>query len=483
MMLFQEILKADRAELEHRGLIHTPFEIAQQPDLWRDMWPELREFSQSLGDFLAKDRPILLAGAGTSDYAARAVAGTLKKRGWPHVEAVASTELVLDPEALFPRRPFTMISFARSGNSPEGNAAFTLANELQPDVRHIVVTCNADGELARLARELGDDRARLFLLPERSNDKGLAMTSSFTGMVVAGQALAYTDDLCTFENAVAHIAVAADSLLHRQSRAIDAVASLPFSRAVFIGANNHYATALESHLKVQELSDGRIVAKAESCLGIRHGPMSVINDETVVVAFLGGDSYVHQYELDLLRELRTKNLGLHTVVCVPGGLAAVTSAPAASSGVAAALGGAAAPGAAASGAVGWQELADTVIVLGRDGGEPGTAVAHPSGPRVPATPPDHLLVAPAALVGQMLGLMKSVHLGLKPDAPSADDVISRVVQGVTIYPYLRRSNCGGHHGAQVCCGSGKKYKRCCLNEPIIQSTSGQRGTMGTGCEG
>lgn len=414
MSTFKQILQLERAQLETKGLSHTPFEIDQQPDLWREMLPHLKAFLQTLKGFWDADdkqRPVVLVGAGTSAYAAQAVGTALKQRGWSHVEAIASTELLLDPAGLFPREPFTMISFARSGNSPEGNAAFTLASELQPRARHIVVTCNRDGELARLAADAGDEHARTYVLPERSNDEGLAMTSSFTGMVIAGQALAYVDEQPFFAKAVEELAAAGEALLEDQSDAIGHLAALPFERAVFIGAGSHYATALESHLKVQELTDGHVVAKTESMLGIRHGPMTVIDKNTLVAVFLSRDAYAHPYEIDLLRELRSKNLGLQTVVCVPAGMQA--NHPDVD--------------------VNIEDLADVIVPVGPGFGEETGDDARDEAS--PPTVPDPLRVAPTVLFGQLLGLMKSVHLGLTPDAPSEDDVISRVVQGVTIYPY------------------------------------------------
>lgn len=417
----QRLLHLDKAELDARGLSHTPFEIAQQPELWLELLPALTDFVARLQDFWSEDRPVVLVGAGTSAFAAQAVASTLQKQGLPRVEAIASTEIILDPAALLPREPFTMISFARSGNSPESNAAFTLASTLQPGIRHIVITCNRDGELARLAREVGEERARLFVLPDKADDRGLAMTSSFTGMVIVGQALGYVDDPQLFAHYVGHLARSAESILQEQSEVISRLAALPFERAVFIGANSHYATALESHLKVQELSNGHVVAKAESLLGIRHGPMTVIDEKTLVCVFLSRDAYVQSYEMDLLRELRAKRLGMTTVVCAPphssdGGRPSQL------------------PGAELA------QVADVIIPIGCPANEVTTKECSPA---ARSAPPDHLWVAPTVLVAQMLALMKSVDLGLTPDAPSSDDVISRVVQGVNIYPYSGARGTGG----------------------------------------
>lgn len=458
MTSFRHLLKLNKDELDQRGLRHTPFEIAQQPALWLEMLPDVLRFIDSAKTFLIQEQPTILAGAGTSAYAAQAVASTLRKQGWFRVEAIPSTELVLDPDGLFPREPFTLISLARSGNSPEGNAAFTFASELRQHTRHIVLTCNRHGELARLARKAGQRSACLYVLPEKANDRGLAMTSSFSGMVLAGQALAFADDPERFKQFVFQMAGAARWLIEHFSDAISALARDDFHRVVFVGAGNNYTTALECHLKLQELSGGRIVCKAETVLGIRHGPMSVIDDKTLVCAFLSHDPCVHQYELDLLRELQAKKLGLKTVairidnwsdvgqperyhelkrlvdVIIPMRVPAYGAAGVA--GAADTAGSASTAGADVSDVS--DEVAGTPGVYG--GGHeaaPGACSASDGAPGAAGAtiPPDHLWVAPSVIFGQILGLMASINLGLKPDAPSPGNVIHRVVQGVTIYPH------------------------------------------------
>ena len=50
-----------------------------------------------------------------------------------------------------------------------------------------------------------------------------------------------------------------------------------------------------------ELTDGRVVAVADSTLGFRHGPKTIVNDRTLVVVMLSNDSYTRAYDCDLLR--------------------------------------------------------------------------------------------------------------------------------------------------------------------------------------
>ena len=74
-------------------------------------------------------------------------------------------------------------------------------------------------------------------------------------------------------------------------------AEIDFPRAVFLGSGSHYGTAIESHLKLQELTNGQVMCSYNTFLDLRHGPKAVINDQTLVVAYLASDRYVNPYEI------------------------------------------------------------------------------------------------------------------------------------------------------------------------------------------
>ena len=100
-------------------------------------------------------------------------------------------------------------------------------------------------------------------------------------------------------------------------RAADAAAKLAksgFTRVCFLGSGALMATAAESALKVQELTAGRVFTMSQSFLGLRHGPLSFLDRQTLVVAYLASDELTRLYETDLLRELSDKKLGATTAV-------------------------------------------------------------------------------------------------------------------------------------------------------------------------
>ena len=372
---------------DHRS--HTEDEILQQPALWPALARAVAT-SQTEIDALVTgllDKPtsrILLIGAGTSAYAGQVAAPALSKTLGRQVEALATTDLVAAPEAhLTPDVPTLMVSFARSGNSPESLAATELADQLLSDVRHLVLTCDPDGQLARAHRDR--DTSVVLLMPAAANDRGFAMTSSFTCMTLAALlALGGPDEQAA--GRVERASQAAEALLSERAQIAELAALRP-ERVVYLGSGALTGLARESALKLTELTAGEVVTLAESTLGFRHGPKSVLTPRTLSVVYLSNHPYTRRYDLDLLAELAAgQDAGW--VLAVDGS--------------------------------GRADVPDSVRALRLQGA---------------ADLPDAFWALPAVLVAQLLGLESSLLLGHTPDNPFPTGEVNRVVQGVTIHPW------------------------------------------------
>jgi len=389
----QRLLNLSEDDKSRLGVEATPAEIAQQPEMWRDTArrfadaaPAIRKLLSGIG-LPGGSAEIIFAGAGTSDFVGKCVQGPVTSALNTRGLAVPTTDIVTHPEFAFPAaRRGLMVSFARSGNSPESVAALDIAVAERPEVRHLVITCNAEGELAKRAATLGDRACTLVLHP-KTNDRGLAMTSSFTSMVVAGLGLAYLDNIDEYVSRVDHMATAGETMLSAMPEVAERLAKKSPQRACFLGSGSAYGAAVESHLKLQEMTDGGLICFCDTFLGLRHGPRAAIHDDTIVACFLSSDPQVRRYELDLIRSNREQKVGLaHLIV--------------------------------ADRADGLTDLADAVVAYDPEGA---------------LDLPDHMLAPIYTIAGQLLGVFASLERGLKPDAPSAGGVIHRVVQGVTIY--------------------------------------------------
>ncbi|MVA77575.1 SIS domain-containing protein [Auraticoccus sp. F435] len=354
--------------------------------MWRQVAADVAGRRQELDEFLRPwlERPgarIVLTGAGTSAYAGEVVAAHLSARTGRRVEAVATTDLVADPRhELLPDVPTLLVSFARSGQSPESLAATQLADQVLTEVGHLVLTCNPDGQLA--ADHGGRPGSLVLLMPEGSNDQSFAMTSSFTSMTLA--------TLLAFGVAqpdhVEPLAAAAEDLLAREAE-VEALAALAPGRVVYLGSGALHGLARESALKLLELTAGRVVAWSESSLGFRHGPKAVLTPATLAVVYLSNDPYTRRYDLDIVTEL-VGNLGPERVVAVDAA----------------------------------------------DGAAPAPGSGRVVGLRGTATLPDPVWGLAGVLVAQLVGQASSLALGLVPDNPFPTGEVNRVVQGVTIHP-------------------------------------------------
>jgi len=361
----------------------TILEIGQQPDAWREVAARSDErAAEFLRDVAGRpDLRVILTGAGSSAFAGEIAAPALRRHLNRRVDAVATTDIVASPlDYLEPNTPTLLVSFGRSGNSPESVATTELADELVDDVWHLILTCDRDGELGRTHR----DRANslVVFMPERTNDSGFAMTSSLTSMLLSCLLL-----LGPAESSDAFaLALAAEHVVDLQPD-IRALAKSKKQRFVYLGSGPLEGLARESALKLLELTAGEIVTYFDSPLGFRHGPKSVLDGDTLVLVYVSTDPYTRRYDLDIIAEIRNQ-LG-------PDSVAVISADPIPS------------------------ELGHAIVLPGLSG-------------------LDDSSVALAYLVfAQYLALFTSLEYGKTPDNPFPAGEVSRVVRGVKIYPMGR----------------------------------------------
>ena len=378
------LLSSSPEEQVRRGYGHTLREIAQQPVTWIETAARMRDLLPLIAESLDGVSAVVFTGSGSSIYAAECVAPCLQHGLGVPVSAVPAGLILTHPETcLPPTGPFLVVSLARSGNSPESRAVVDWLLESRPQARHLFITCNRDGALATSYRSRPD--VRTIVLDEKTNDRSLVMTSSFTNMVLAGRALGGNPQAC--EARARGLARAAAALLRERADALDAAARSGFGSVVYLGSGCRLGSAREAALKMLEMNAGEVFTFAESYLGLRHGPMSAIRPDTLVVAFLSSDPLVRAYEQDLLSELDRKGLGAGRVIVGAG---------------------------VPDGVVSWPDA----LVLDCKACTPCA---------------DEDLTLLDALVGQLLAFFRCLAGGHRPDSPSEDSVITRVVSGFEIH--------------------------------------------------
>jgi tagatose-6-phosphate ketose/aldose isomerase len=382
-----QLLSFDRDFLKQKGAILTATEISGQPELWNEIINLFARSSNDIEDFLkaacAEADNIILTGAGTSAFIGLSLQGVFFRNTHIITRAIATTDIVSHPGDYFSSDQTPLIiSFARSGNSPESCAALELADKFSKKCFHLIITCDKQGALAQY---ISSNPSYVFILPETANDKSLAMTGSYSGMLLTGLLIGYIQHPQIIKEQTRLLINAAKNILSGDLSTLQAIAKKDFKRAVFLGSGNLFGTATEAALKLQELTDGKIICKEDTYLGLRHGPKAVIDNHTLVIYFFSNDDYVKRYEQDLVNDMKTGNNAL-CVLSISECFEAMTDV-------------------------------DAQVNF-------GTASEHIA---------EDFLPVCAILSGQLLGFYKSLELGLKPDEPSVNGAISRVVQGVNIY--------------------------------------------------
>jgi tagatose-6-phosphate ketose/aldose isomerase len=358
----------------------TILEIGQQPDAWREV---AARSDDDVSGFLRGilDRPnlrIILTGAGSSAFAGEIAAPALRRHLNRRVEAVPTTSIVANPlDHLERETPTLMVSFGRSGNSPESLATTALADDLVSDVWHLVYTCDRDGALGRA--HSGCANSRVVYMPARTNDRGFAMTSSLTSMLLSCLMMlgpARPADADALARAAEHV--------ERLQPDLRALAQAKKQRIVYLGSGPLEALARESALKMLELTAGEVVTYFDSPLGFRHGPKSVLDADTQVVVYVSTDPYTRRYDLDIIAEARAQ-LGPDAVTVISTQPIPASHGPA-------------------------------IVLPGLDGlDDPRVALSY-------------------LVFAQYLALFTSLEFAKTPDNPFPSGEVSRVVRGVTIYP-------------------------------------------------
>lgn len=362
----------------------TILEIGQQPDAWREV---AKRYDPAVAEFLDQitgrpDIRIVLTGAGSSAFIGEIVAAALRRHLGRRVDAIPTTDIVASPlDNLEPKTPTLLVSFGRSGNSPESLATTQLADEIVDDIWHLILSCDPSGELGRTHSSRAN--SRVVYMPERTNDTGFAMTSSLTSMLLTCLRLlgpATADDGEKLASAAEHVA--------NQQLDISALAQTKKQRIVYLGSGPLEGLAHESALKMLELTAGEVVTYFDSPLGFRHGPKSALDGDTHVVVYVSTDPYTRRYDLDIIAEIRAQ-LGQDAVTVISSEPIPENHGPA-------------------------------VVLPGLDGFD------------------DALVALPYLVFAQYLALFTSLEHGKAPDNPFPSGEVNRVVQGVTIYPMAEK---------------------------------------------
>lgn len=372
----------DESKLEEKDFKYTYTEILNQADTWLEVYDLYEKRKNDIENFLkkvGKDCKVIFTGAGTSEYVGNIALDYLKTHGEFEFESVATTDLVSAPYLHFEKNQKTLlVSFARSGNSPESLAAVKLGKKLVDDFYNLPITCAKEGKLAQALKD--DENSYVFLEPEITNDKGFAMTNSFSSMLLA--TLLIFDTKTQNKKEIVEKISKLGKEIYNNLEEIENLVNFDFNRVVYLGSGPLGKLTKEARLKILELTAGEVATIWESSMGFRHGPKSFVDENTLVISFVSSNPYTRLYDLDILDEIANDKIAKKIIGISNSKLDR-----------------------------------DYELIFEEDG-------------------LDDVYLCPAyIIIGQIIALVTSLRVGNTPDNPSRTHTVNRVVKGVTIHDY------------------------------------------------
>ena len=389
------IFDINETQMSETKSTYTLTEIYQQPATWKKTCQQVASMKDELKAFIDQvitqdDFDVILTGAGTSEFVGNTLFSYLNKKLNYKAKSYGTTDLVATPENYLSRtKPTLLISFGRSGNSPESVGAIDVAEEVCDNLYHLFVTCNKNGALSKKAAD--SDNCFAINLTDETHDQSFAMTSSFSNMYLATFLAFNLDNLDEAIAEVEKVATAGQNFLDNQyAMAKDIVEGYNFKRIVYLGSNALKGISQESALKMLELTAGEVVTMYDTPLGFRHGPKSIIDDDTLTVVYISDNEYSRQYEIDLIKEMSSQRKGNKIVAVMNGECDEI------------------------------KDLVDYVITFDIDCKFDNILLGF-----------DYIIAA------QVIAVLKSLSMGKTPDNPCPTGEVNRVVKGVTLYPYSK----------------------------------------------
>lgn len=383
----------DDCLLQSKKAVYTTTEIHQQPSTWVKTINQIRNMQDEIKAFMAKvlesnDYDVIFTGAGTSEFVGNALYSYINRLVDFKAKSYATTDITATPENYISKtKPTLLVSFGRSGNSPESIGAVDNAESVNHDnLYNLFITCNHNGALSK--RSESDAKCLAINLTDETHDQSFAMTSSFTNMYLAALLCFSIDHLEETIEKINDVIEKGIIMVDNDYQLMrDVVDNYAFKRIVYLGSNTLKGIAQESALKMLELTAGKVVTMYDTPLGFRHGPKSIVDDDTLTVVYLSDDHYTRQYEIDLIKEMACQRKA--------NKIMAIANTPCLEA----------------------RNLADFYYEFN---GKQKDNIFNGL---------DYIICA------QIIALFKSLSLNITPDNPCPTGEVNRVVKGVTLYPY------------------------------------------------
>lgn len=302
-------LNHNEEDLIKQKAVITASEIENQPIIWEKLADELEKNKQAITDFMSKvmaekNLRIIFTGAGSSAFIGESMSLLLAGKYGLRSESIHTTEIVATPEELLFDVPTLLVSYSRSGSSPESCGAIETAQKYISNLYNLIIVCNPDSALAEY--DLPKDKTLFFNVPQEASDRGFAMTCSVSCMSLATWTIFGGKD---FDKHVVEIRKLA-KVIPEEFKVIqplaEKIATWPYDRIVYLGFGALRGLAREGAVKSMELTDGAVATLYDTPTGFRHGPKTILKDLTLTVLMASPNHLASEYDEDMIRELITQ---------------------------------------------------------------------------------------------------------------------------------------------------------------------------------
>ncbi|NMA65657.1 MAG: SIS domain-containing protein, partial [Clostridiaceae bacterium] len=235
---------------------------------------------------------LIFTGCGTSFYLAQTAAHVFSSYTGISAKAVPCSELYFSPEAFVKDKKVLVLPITRKSYTTEVRMAIDKVRSF-PGVKSLAITCDKD------SNKYND----YYILSPVSAEDSVIMTRSFTSMVYLAVVMAMyvAGKKNEIEAMSEYEKVAEDMLAKMDALAKKIVEEHPnLNLFITLGQGAFYGVANECMNKIKEMSLSN--SEAYYSLEYRHGPMSLVDENTLIVILAGKDTV--EYEAKLLTQLK-----------------------------------------------------------------------------------------------------------------------------------------------------------------------------------
>ncbi|MCA0457684.1 MAG: SIS domain-containing protein [Chloroflexi bacterium] len=275
----------------------TYSEIIDQPLAWQATLSDIQANAAKLQNLIQSHNitEVLFTGCGSPYYLALTAAAICRSLTGLRAEAHPSSSVWLFPEMTVNKGGNTLVvAITRSGETTEILKAVEQAHNITNAVS-IAVTCYPESSIV--------GATSFSVIAQDAQEIGLAQTRSFTSMLIATQSIIYALANKPLSPRYLQLPELGREVIEKyQGMAQQLGADSSYSQIFFLGSEPFYGLACEAMLKMKEMTLS--TAEAYHFMEFRHGPMAMINHETLIIGLVSEAALAH--EVAVLTEMRER---------------------------------------------------------------------------------------------------------------------------------------------------------------------------------